>query len=257
MPRISLNNGGGAGGADARPLHVRIRSILEDRVATGVYPVGTLLPTEVELSREFETSRFTVREALRYLHDRGYVERRQGVGTRVLSQGARANYTLSVGSLEELFQVARDTTLELLSETRLVLDGEQAEIVGGAEGEEWLRLDGLRWTAPGGRPICFVQVYLPARFAPLLPEIRGLRGPIFALVERHADGPIEKTVQEIDAVPMPGEVARLVCGRPEAWALRLLRRYVTRGGVIVTSVNWHPSEGMTYVMEIRRAAPDV
>lgn len=257
MARKSSNNGALPAGEDPRPLHIRIRSELEGRVMTGAYPLGSLLPTEVELAREFDTSRFTIREALRYLHERGYVERRQGVGTRVISQRVRANYTLSVRSLEELFQVAHDTRLEILGEERLVLDGEAAEMLGGAAGEVWLRLDGLRWTEPRGEPLCFVQVHLPAAFEALLPEIRALRGPIFALVERHADGPIERTEQEICAMPMPPEMAERLSGRRDAWALRLLRRYVTRQGVIVASVNWHPAERMTYTMEIRRAArPD-
>ena len=240
---------------DGRPLHVRIRSLLEARVADGSYPLGSLLPTEIELAREFETSRFTIREALRYLHERGYVERRQGVGTRVVSDRPRANYTLSVGSLEELFQVAQDTFFVIEGDGLVTLDADLAEVVGGSEGEDWVRLDAMRWTEPGGRPICYVQSYFPERFAWLLPQIRRLEGPIFALLESHADGPIEKTVQEISARPMPPDIARRVCQRRDAAALRLLRRYVARDGVLITSINWHPAEQMTYVMEINRAAP--
>ena len=256
MSMSAPRNGRASEAEDSRPLHVQIRSILEERVASGSYPLGSLLPTELELAREFETSRFTIREALRYLHDRGYVERRQGVGTRVVSQGPRARYSLSVGSLEELFQVAEDTFFVIHEHRMEELDGELAELVGGTEGERWLRLEAMRWTEPGGRPICYVQSFIPERFAGLLPEIKTLVGPMFALIERHAGEPIEKTVQEIAALPMPAEMARMVCQTPEAWALRLLRRYVTRSGVIITSLNWHPSDRMTYVMEIHRAARD-
>lgn len=242
-------------GADARPLHMRIRALLEHRVATGIYPVGSLIPAEVELAREFETSRFTIREALRYLMERGYVERRAGVGTRVVSDGPRASYSLSVGSLEELFQVARGTFFVISDIDDITLDAELAETVGGVEGEAWIAISGMRWTEPGGPPICYVQAYIPARFSALVPQLQTHHGPMFEVLERHADGPIEKTVQEISACQMPPRIARLVCQRPDAWALRLLRRYVTRGGVLITSVNWHPSDRMTYVMEIRRSAP--
>lgn len=240
---------------DARPLHVRIRGELEERLARGDYTQGSLMPTEIELAREFDTSRFTIREALRWLHERGYVERRQGVGTRVVSDRPRSNYTLSVGSLEELFQVAQDTHFAIAREAHVTLDSALAETVGGGEGEAWLRLDGLRSTAPGGTPICYVQSFVPERFVPLLPQIRVLKGPIFHLLERVEAAPVELTVQEISALPMPAGIAAEL-GRPEgAWALRLLRRYVTRQGVVITSLNWHPAEEMTYTMEIRRAAP--
>jgi GntR family transcriptional regulator len=252
MNRIERNDSIDRPETDTRPLHVRIRSVLEDRVASGIYPLGSLLPTEFELAREFETSRFTIREALRYLLDRGYVQRRPGVGTRVVDVAPRNNYSLSVGSLEELFQVARGTYFEIRTIEDVTLDAETAEAVGGSEGEDWIRISGLRWTEPGGTPICYVQSYIPARFRPLIPQVRGLQGPMFELLERHADGPILKTVQEISALPMPPDFAALMGEPPDGWALRLLRRYVTDGGVIITSLNWHPSQSMTYVMEIRR-----
>ena len=255
MSRMERPNGGPLAEDDTRPLHVRIRALIEARVIGGDYPLGSLMPTEIELAREFETSRFTIREALRWLHERGYVERRQGVGTRVVSQRPKANFSFSVGSLEELFLVATDTYFVINSDERITLDGPLAELVGGSEGEVWIRLDAMRWNEPGGRPLCHVEVFIPDRFAALLPEIRTLKGPIFALLERYADGPIQKTVQEISAMEMPSRIARMVCQRPDAWALRLVRRYVTREGVLITSVNWHPADQMTYVMEIDRAAP--
>jgi GntR family transcriptional regulator len=252
MNRIDRSDGAGSDAGDQRPLHVRIRSVLEDRVTAGIYPLHSLLPTEFELAREFETSRFTIREALRYLLDRGYVQRRPGVGTRVVDAAPRNAYSLSVGSLEELFQVARGTFFDIQAIEDVTLDAETAETVGGSEGEGWIRISGLRRTAPGGSPICYVQSYIPERFRPLIPQVRGLQGPMFELLERHADGPILKTVQEISALPIPPDIAALMGEPPEAWALRLLRRYVTDGGVIITSLNWHPSHAMTYVMEIRR-----
>jgi DNA-binding GntR family transcriptional regulator len=236
-------------------LHVRVRGELEGRLANGDYPPGSLMPTEIELAREFDTSRFTIREALRWLHERGYVERRQGVGTRVVIDRPRSNYTLSVGSLEELFQVAQDTHFAIAREEHVTLDAQLADTLGGAEGETWIRLDGLRSTAPGGTPICYVQSYLPERYMPILPQIRGLQGPIFHLIERVEDAPVELTVQEITALPLPASIARDLGRGPDAWALRLLRRYVMRAGVVITSLNWHPAEEMTYTMEIRRAAP--
>ncbi len=46
------------------PRYARIQKILEERVIDGVYPLGSLIPTEIELAAEFATSRFTIREAL-------------------------------------------------------------------------------------------------------------------------------------------------------------------------------------------------
>lgn len=234
------------------PRYVQIQRLLEERIATGAYPVGSLIPTEHEFSREFGTSRFTIREAMRHLYERGYVERRQGLGTRVISASPKANYTLSVGSLEELFQVAVDTWYVFLGTEKITLDTDLAETVGGVTDEEWIRIDGIRWTEPGGRPICYVQSYMPGRFAHLLDSIPEHRGPLFQLLAEDADAVIEKAVQEISATPMPDRLSRQLGLGEGTWALRLLRRYVSPDGVLITSINWHPADQMTYVMQLHR-----
>jgi len=235
------------------PRYARIQKVLEDRLIRGVYPLGSLMPTEVELAAEFGTSRFTIREALRYLREHGYIERRQGVGTRVISNAPQANFYQSFGSLEELFQIAVETWYVILETRRVTLSAELAELVGGLAGEEWFIINGVRWTRPGGRPICYIQSYIPARFEHLIPELESHHGPLFSLLEKHSDGPIEEAVQEIRALPMPPEIQRQLGLSPGSWSLQLLRRYLTDSGVLIASFNWHPADRMTYVMRIHRA----
>jgi DNA-binding GntR family transcriptional regulator len=241
-----------AGEADG-PRYARIQKILEERVIEGIYPLGSLIPTEIELAAEFGTSRFTIREALRYLREHGYVERRQGVGTRVVSSRPQSTFQQSFGSLEELFQVAVKTWYVILESTRVTLSPEIAELVGGLAGEEWFRVSGVRWTAPGGKPVCYVQSYIPSRFEHVIPMLEGHQGAFFSLLERHSEGSIEEAVQEIRALPMPVEIGRHLGLAPGAWSLQLLRRYLTDSGVLIASFNWHPADQMTYVMHIRRA----
>jgi DNA-binding GntR family transcriptional regulator len=237
------------------PRYVRIQKVLEDRVIEGLYPLGSLIPTEIELAAEFGTSRFTIREALRYLREHGYVERRQGVGTRVVANRPQSTFQQSFRSLEELFQVAVETWFVTLECKRVALTAELAELVGGLAGEEWFLVSGVRWTAPGGKPICFVQSYIPARFEHVIPLLDGHQGPFFSLLERHSDGKIQEAVQEIRALPMPAEIGRHIGLAPGAWSLQLLRRYLTDNGVLIASFNWHPADQMTYVMHIHRTKP--
>ncbi|WAZ25922.1 GntR family transcriptional regulator [Streptomyces cinnabarinus] len=62
----------------------RIVETLLSRMADGTLTVGDRLPTQRDLAREFEVSRDTVQRALRELADLGYIEARQGSGTRVV-----------------------------------------------------------------------------------------------------------------------------------------------------------------------------
>jgi len=235
------------------PRYAQIQKQLEQRLMDGVYPIGSLMPSEQELSAEFNSSRTTIREALRYLRERGYVERRQGVGTRVISDTTRSTYFQSFTSLEELFQVAIDTYYVVMEVTTVALEPELAELVGGLAGEEWIRISGVRWTEAGGKPICYVQSYVPKRFQHVVDQFPEHQGPLFELLERNAEGTIEEVVQEIRALPMPEDFVRQLGLKPGSWSMQLLRRYVTGDGVLIASFNWHPADQMTYVMRIHRS----
>ena len=60
----------------SQPRYVLLAQALMKDIAQGVYPVGSLLPTEYGLCTQFGLSRHTVREAIRRLQERGLVTRK-------------------------------------------------------------------------------------------------------------------------------------------------------------------------------------
>ncbi|GIT81231.1 hypothetical protein LLS1_29000 [Leifsonia sp. LS1] len=71
--------------APSVPLSERIALQLRQRIAVGEFPVGSRLPTEVELAEEFDVSRGCVREAVRSLVHAGMLGARAGYGTFVVA----------------------------------------------------------------------------------------------------------------------------------------------------------------------------
>src|SRR3984893_5949514 len=69
----------------ARPAHRRVYSVLEQRITTGAWPVGTRLPTEPEIAAQLGVSRGTLRRALGRLRERGLVDCAPGRGSYVRS----------------------------------------------------------------------------------------------------------------------------------------------------------------------------
>src|SRR5690606_25546581 len=59
--------------------YVSVRDSLRDRIRS--LPVGTMLPSETELCREYGVSRITLRKAVDYLAEEGLLVREQGRGT--------------------------------------------------------------------------------------------------------------------------------------------------------------------------------
>ena len=63
---------------------------LRQQIVTGLWAVGSRIPTESELAQLTATSRNTVREAVQSLVHAGLLERRQGSGTYVLASSELA-----------------------------------------------------------------------------------------------------------------------------------------------------------------------
>ena len=56
---------------------------IQNKIQSGVYLADTKLPQEMELCRQYDASRITIREALDLLVYRGLITRRRGAGTFV------------------------------------------------------------------------------------------------------------------------------------------------------------------------------
>ena len=66
-----------------------IRDIALERLQSGLWPPGALIPTEAALAAEFGCARATVNRALRDLAEAGYLDRRRRSGTRVVGLPVR------------------------------------------------------------------------------------------------------------------------------------------------------------------------
>lgn len=67
------------------PLYITIMQILKERIIDGTYEMNSLMPTEVELEEEFQVSKITIRKAIELLENEGYVQKKSGKGTTILS----------------------------------------------------------------------------------------------------------------------------------------------------------------------------
>lgn len=72
----------------------RVREILKDKILQGIWPVGSLIPTEDELGVELKCSRPTISKAISNLAHEGLVERRKRAGTKVLTNSPKRSRSL-------------------------------------------------------------------------------------------------------------------------------------------------------------------
>lgn len=235
------------------PRYVQVADELAARIAAGTYPVGTFLPTEIELCEAFAISRHTVREALRRLADAGLVTRRQGSGSQVAASRPHQAYVHEMRSLAGLFQYAADTRFEIDRIRLAVPSGDGTPDLGTVAREEWLIVEGLRRDPKDGSAICVSTVYIARAYAGIAGDLRTHDGAIYPLIERRFGVEVADVAQEIGALPMPAEAARALGLSRKTWAVRVVRRYRDgEGRLILASVNFHPAERFSYTMHLKR-----
>ncbi|HKM63363.1 MAG TPA: GntR family transcriptional regulator, partial [Acidisphaera sp.] len=71
------------GRADYQPLYAQVKSLLIQRIGSGAWKPGEMLPNEFALAAEYNVSQGTVRKALLAMEADRLIVRRQGRGTYV------------------------------------------------------------------------------------------------------------------------------------------------------------------------------
>lgn len=68
------------------PKYIRLKEIINDKISKGEYPIGSKLPTEMQLADEYNVSRSTVRQTLELLKEDGIISKRWGSGNTIISK---------------------------------------------------------------------------------------------------------------------------------------------------------------------------
>ena len=76
------------------PLSLKVKYILRSRLERGEWPVGSRIPTLLELVSEYGVSRATMRAALDELEREGLIERTRGKGTFVIGDAAKEHWLM-------------------------------------------------------------------------------------------------------------------------------------------------------------------
>ncbi|NHI99443.1 trehalose operon repressor [Lactococcus garvieae] len=110
---------------------------LEKKIHEGRYPENELLPSENQLTVLYQTSRATVRQALKILEENGIIQRRHGFGSIVIPR-ERLMFPISgLTSFKELKDSLNfSSTTEILIFEKITVDKELSELSFFEEGTQ-------------------------------------------------------------------------------------------------------------------------
>lgn len=225
------------------PRYMWLHEILYNGIKAGKYPLGSLLPTEAQLSAEFGVSRHTVREATRRLVDAGMIVRYPSIGTVVKAtqpQNQQPSYVAGVRSLDDIFSYTTQTRLEVFRQGRAVADTVMADTLHCELGSKWIQLDASRLQVENNRVLSYTRVYLRPEFEGLIPRLRGNHPSFFQMLRDDYGQDVRRVRQQIEAAPMPEIAAQQRDIEEGSPALLMVRAYYdAHNRLLVVSENYY------------------
>lgn len=235
---------------------VDIAQHLTEGISSGRFPVGSLLPTEMELCTHYATSRHTIRAALQELQKLGLVSRKKNVGTRVESSRPTNEFRPSLASVEDLVQFGHTHVRKLQDVVKEKIKGELAHDLRCKPGSAWIRISSLRMDSANDRlPVGWTDVYITPAYAEIAETVRHSPGILIStLIETRYGRRIEKIEQEIHAVTIAEPVAQALQVAAGTAGLKIIRWYSDAAGeVFEVSVSTHPGERFSVSMLLKRS----
>jgi GntR family transcriptional regulator len=237
---------------DASPLYYRVKSVLEERIRSGLLAPGNQLPSETDLCEEFGVSRGTIREALRELVAAGLVDRHHGKGSFVRSEPAFGPAPMKyTGLLEDLYDQV--TKVEVRS---VEIDVEPAPptILRALALDPGTLLTVVRRDRHlDNQPFAYTINFLPTEIGEQI-NVSALRKyPLLRLLEENLGIKIDSAEQSMRATIADAEVAKRLAvpfASPLMFAERLY--FVRRGKPLYMAQSFYRADRYQFTVRLKR-----
>lgn len=238
----------------ATPRYLQLAGELREAVLSGRFSQGSPFPTESELCRTYDVSRFTVREALRRLEAEGLIARKRGSGTTVQPAAARGGALHQpISNIGELLQYARGSAVVYRPGGNGPLPTPIAEQIAHDTDGNWTKFSGLRQQGFGEKPIAATSAYFHERLGEAIDalDLNASSRTLFSQIEQLAGVSASTVTQDIQAIAADDAIARLLEVDRGSPVLQILRCYIDgKGRVFEISVSHHPGDRFAYAMHI-------
>jgi DNA-binding GntR family transcriptional regulator len=238
--------------AASKTLHGRVAESLIRRIRSGEWPVGSSLPSEKTLSEEASVGRHTLRHALKTVHERGFVELRQGAAAKVISCTQPRVYSQDFNTLRDVLRYPSNTVRDNKFERYVECDQSLQRTLKTPIGTSWYQIGAVRRDEQSGSAMAWTDIYILGKFARVSKLKNHQKEMVFEQIERHFGVAIERAEVEISAGSLAGEHAAYLEVPEGTPSLIIVRRYFDgKGEPFEVTVTRHIENRFIFSMELR------
>ena len=198
------------------PLYFQLEKLILEEIDNGNYPVGSMIPTEMELSQMFGISRTTVRQAISDLVREEHLYRIKSKGTFVAHPKLVQGFIQSIQSFDDdVRSTGRTPSTEVLDLKLVELEPEVAQLMELPAGTKAIYLYRKRFA--DDEPIVRVETYLPYEACSFILGHDFNRESLYQVLSKRDDTRVTHVTRICEARaadPEDAEVLGLKRGRP-------------------------------------------
>ena len=251
-PEVMDSAGAAEAAVQPKTLHGRVAELLIRRIRQGEWPVGSSLPSEKTLAEEAQVGRHTLRHALKTLHERGFIELRQGTAAKVISCTQPRVYSQDFNTLRDVLRYPSNTVRDNKLERYVECDLSLQSTLKAPIGTSWYQIGAIRRDEHSGLPMAWTDIYILGKFAKVTKLKNHEKEMVFEQIERHFGVGIERAEVEISAATLSSEHARYLEVPQGTPSLVIVRRYFDgKGDPFEVTVTRHIENRFTFSMELR------
>ncbi|HEX2914316.1 MAG TPA: GntR family transcriptional regulator [Chloroflexia bacterium] len=210
------------------PRYYQLKEIIREKVTSGQWLPGSLIPSERELCEQYGISRMTARQSITELVNEGYLYREQGKGTFVAHPKITQQLVQLTGFTEDMQARSQRPTTRVLEKEMWPADEATALKLRIKPGLPIFRVRRLRLA--DGEPLCIETSYLNFIGCEKLLEEDLEYNSLYKLLETRYGMPPLEAEQELEAGLARDEEARLLMISPGSPVLLIRRSTYTERG---------------------------
>lgn len=232
------------------PLYQQLYQLLRNKINSGQWRPGDLLPSETELRQKYQVSRATVRQALDELVSDGLIERQQGKGTFVAPPTVEQGLVRIVSFTEDMQQRGLQPSTKLIAAELAPATAVIAQKLQIEEGATLARIERLRLA--DGEPMSVEVSFLVHQYCPGILSEDYTTHSLRRMLEEQYGIRIASARQTIRAISASKEMARLLDAPPKAALLYIERISYSENDVPIEFLRlYHRGDRYTLHGELR------
>ncbi len=220
---------------NGRPLYAQVREQLVDRIRSGQWKPGQLIPNEFEIAAEFGVSQGTARKAISELAAEGLVVRRQGRGTFIVEH-TPAHVIFRFFNIFDAAGVAVSPDSRDVSSSLAEASREEQHALGLDHAARVIRI--ARTRTRDGKPFIKETIVVPEGLFPGLADRPEVANTLYDMFQKDYGMLVMRTDDRLSAVAADAATAATLAIPPGTPLLRIDR---VAFGLDDTPLEWRVS----------------